>query len=87
MPATAKCVAVARDASGINVSFDDGSALQFSSLGEMAEYADTIETTENCRKFLLKRWLKADSDASDTAPILNRTCSINAGAPSPVQIG
>lgn len=88
MPVSLKCTAVDIQANGSrNVTFDDGISLDFPTLAELQEYASGVETLETARKFLLARYIAADRDGSDTAALLNRTASINAGAPSPVQIG
>jgi hypothetical protein len=88
MPAVAKCIRLDIRANGSRiVSFDDGSALEFASIEEMQAYADEAETTDLAKRYLIARYLRADADGSDTAAIVNRTATINVGAPSPVQIG
>lgn len=86
--AVAKCVNIAIQSNGTRiVSFDDGSALEFENLEALAAYGNEIDTADNCKRFLLARYVRTDPDGSDTAALLNRTASINPGAPNPVQIG
>lgn len=88
MPVSLKCTGVEIQSNGArSIDFDDGISLDFPTLDELKEYASGVESLDTARKFLLARYIAADRDGSDTAALLNRTASINAGAPSPVQIG
>lgn len=88
MPVTATCTNMNIRGNGSRiVSFDDGSALEFGSIQEMQAYADEAETTDLAKRLLIARYLRTDPDGSDTASLINRTATINVGAPNPVQIG
>jgi hypothetical protein len=92
MPVSVKCtnVQIAADGSRV-VSFDDGSATEFPSLSDVQEFVDSVDSGSEgvalAKKILLARYIRTDADGSDTAAIVNKTCTINPGAPNPVQIG
>lgn len=92
MAISLRCTRIERTAvGGVSVSFDDGSGKEFGSLEEVQSYAYGVdegpEGVDLAQRVLLARWLRTDPDGSDTAAILNKTCTINAGAVQPVQIG
>jgi hypothetical protein len=92
MAASAQCARVTRAADGrVLIEWADGSGVEFASVSDAVAYGAAAdeggEGVQLAKRLLIARWARLDASLTDTSGILNKTCTINAGAAQPVQIG
>jgi hypothetical protein len=93
MAVSTKCTGITLNADGsVSVEWDESTTQDYGSLDHVREIVAGVDApgadgVTLARHLLLARWLRSDPDGSDTASVLNKTCTVNMGAANPVQIG
>jgi hypothetical protein len=88
---SAQCVSGQRNVDGsLSIQWGDGQTHVFESLEQAREFANIDNNPEGvtlAKRLTLAKALALDPSLSDTSQLVGKVCTINPGAPNPVQIG
>lgn len=89
MGCSVTCTTAVKESTGrILVNFSDGTQVEYASLADAYDATYALDSDPAlAKKWLLARWLKADPGAANPGANINgKTCTLNVGAYSEVQV-